>query len=460
MCSKRMSRHGRKEKGREGKRNERFFRIFRFLRFFKFSKQKIPIALGSGQIGNLWPRSHSGGGAQPANYGSRALCGYSIRTKNSSQKSGNGSEKWFRRNPISLVSSAPSQTSKNFPRSHCPLWRPARSSKVVIVVLRLKANFSPFKENIPPFLRNHFSPMSAEFTSTTANQTAAHSSTPISGSSNSYHSPLCGLLTWKDPVATGKVFGALVAALVLVKINFVSFALHVLYLALLASAAAEYAGKLVTGQGFITKYLGTTPESRAQTFRKSVLPAIGDAMGAAESHIYKVVFAQDIEATLKAAGAAYIAYKLTSWFSVYALACVSVLLAFSVPPVYMANKKEIDAAVAHYTKIARAKTAEFLELAHKKAAPHLEAIAQKTGPLGSFIQSKFPTRTAGSTVNSKHAASVPEPTSGVSSGSQFPLVPKDTPVGATEVDDLLADVQAAGEKAGAHVPESVPEPTL
>lgn len=241
----------------------------------------------------------------------------------------------------------------------------------------------------------------------------------------------CGLLTWEDPVASGKVFGAIIAALILVKVNVVSLVFHLLYFALLVSAAAEYAGKLVTGQGFVTKYLGSVPKSHSETLRSKVLPAVGDAAGAAEAYVHKIVFAQDIESTLKAAGVSYIVYKLTSWFSVYSLLVVSVLLAFSVPPFYKANKKEIDAAVAQFTKVVKDKTAEYTELAHKKAAPHIETLTKKSGPLGSFIQSKFPTRTAGSTVNAPPVAE--EPSIGAATGSSFPSVPQSAPSGVSEV---------------------------
>lgn len=217
------------------------------------------------------------------------------------------------------------------------------------------------------------------------------------------NSALCELLTWKNPAATGKVFGSIVAVLLLVKINIVNYVFYVAYLALLVSAAAEYVGKLVVGQGFVTKYRGT-PKEYARLFNNSVLPALSNAATIVESHVQSIVYAQDIEATLKAAGASYILYKLTSFFSLYTLLFATVVLAFSFPPLYQANKKEIDAAVAQYSALAKEKTSEYTAVAQKKIAPHLETLAKKTGPVGEFIQSKFPTRTAGSTVGTAPVA--------------------------------------------------------
>lgn len=255
------------------------------------------------------------------------------------------------------------------------------------------------------------------------------SAAPVSASSTS------DLLTWKNPVATAKVFGSIVAALILVKINVLNYVFHLAYLGLLLSAGAEYAGKLIVGEGFVSKYAGS-PNRKSETFRQLVLPALASFAECFEAELHKVVYAQDTEATLKAAGVSYILYKLTSWFSLYTLAFVTVILTFTVPFVYQQNKKEIDAAVAQYSKLARAKTSEYTALAHKKVAPHLDNFAKKTGPVGSFIQSKFPTRTAGSTVGSPQAGSAhttaplaaEEPSTGVSTGaSKFPEVPSAAP---------------------------------
>ncbi|GEQ69607.1 hypothetical protein JCM33374_g3279 [Metschnikowia sp. JCM 33374] len=231
--------------------------------------------------------------------------------------------------------------------------------------------------------------------------------------------------------SSSSVFGAILAGLILVKVNVINLLLHVAYYGLFAAAAAEYSGRVLTGEGFVTKFAGPK-KSNSATFRESVLPALSDSAEALEAWVYKVVFAQDIEATLKAGGISYVLSKLTSWFSLYSLIFTSVLLAFSGPYIYQSNKKEIDAAVAEYSKLAKDKTSEYTALAQDKIAPQLEALAKKTGPVGSFIQSKLPTRTAGTTVGSHaysstytpHSGAAAEPSVGVTTGAtKFPEVP-------------------------------------
>lgn len=180
------------------------------------------------------------------------------------------------------------------------------------------------------------------------------------------------------------------------------------------------------GQGFVSKYKPTA-RSYAKRINDSILPHVADLNVKLESEVNKIVYAHDIETTLKGAGISYILYKITSLFSLYTLVFVAVVLLFTVPAVYVRHRKEIDAAIAEYTKIAKAKTAEYTKLAHEKAGPHLEALANKTGPVGAYIKKAVPNRTTGSTVGTDRSSTFEQSTAsstGASTGaSKFPDVP-------------------------------------
>ena len=152
------------------------------------------------------------------------------------------------------------------------------------------------------------------------------------------------------------------------------------------SAAAEYSGKLITGKGFLANFK-PTGKLYAKRFNDEVLPELANFNVHLEESFNKIVYSHDIETTLKAAGISYILYKLTSWFSLYTLIFIFVVLIFTVPVIYKTYKKEIDAAVADITKTIKTKSAEFTEKAHKAAGPHIDTLIKKTGPIGSFIQS-------------------------------------------------------------------------
>ncbi|CCE73291.1 Piso0_000324 [Millerozyma farinosa CBS 7064] len=242
------------------------------------------------------------------------------------------------------------------------------------------------------------------------------------------------LLTWKDPVKTGKVFGGLILTLLVFKtVNLFNVFFHLAYLGLLISAAAEYAGRLVTGTGFVTKYKPQT-HSHSARFNDEVLPRIASFNEKLEEEVKKILFAHNIETTLKGAALSYILYKVTSYFSLYALITTAVVLTFTLPAVYVKNKKEIDAAVAQYSKIASEKATEFTNTASKQAQPYVDSLVEKSGPLGSFIKKNLPTRTAGSTVGGEKEASTASTsgasktadapsTASTSGASKFPEVP-------------------------------------
>ena len=161
---------------------------------------------------------------------------------------------------------------------------------------------------------------------------------------------------------------------------------------------------MITGKGFLANFK-PTGKLYAKRFNDEVLPELANFNVHLEESFNKIVYSHDIETTLKAAGISYILYKLTSWFSLYTLIFIFVVLIFTVPVIYKTYKKEIDAAVADITKTIKTKSAEFTEKAHKAAGPHIDTLIKKTGPIGSFIQSKLPVRTAGSTVGDSKATS-------------------------------------------------------
>lgn len=207
------------------------------------------------------------------------------------------------------------------------------------------------------------------------------------------------LLTWKEPVKTGKVFGGLVAALIFLKsVNVLSLFFRLASLVLAVSATAEYGGKLILGQGLVTKFrpakLSTSFSSRAtgclETFTKE-LPAL-------ESEGQELLYSVNIENTLKSAGLFYILYKITSWVSLYSLVFTSVVLAFTLPFVYEKYQDEINAGLKQATDIANEKYQETSKIVSEKAAPYLKQADEKLGPVSDFIKSKYQVRTASTTV--------------------------------------------------------------
>ncbi|KAI5965828.1 uncharacterized protein KGF55_001191 [Candida pseudojiufengensis] len=220
------------------------------------------------------------------------------------------------------------------------------------------------------------------------------------------------LLTWKNPIYTGKIFGSILFGLIIFKtINWIKIIFHLSYILLLISASIEYLGKLITGKGFITNYKLRTANQKsgnvsiAKKFNNEILPIIGSINIEIEEFLKKIFYASDIETTLKSSGISYILFKLTTYISLFNLFVISIILLFTLPFIYTNNKKEIDSAIAKYTDFTKTKIEELTSQAHKSAGPYLNDLIKKLGPIGEFIQQKIPTRTAGSTVGNSKATS-------------------------------------------------------
>ncbi|KAH3670769.1 hypothetical protein OGAPHI_001285 [Ogataea philodendri] len=265
----------------------------------------------------------------------------------------------------------------------------------------------------------------------------------------------CDLLTWKDPAASGKVFGSIVGSLLLLNCGLPIWVTRDLLLTVfLVSALAEYTGKFATGQGFVTRFKPAYKNvvgKYADQYSGEAAKLIKEA----EVKVQEVLYSKDIEQTLKVAGIAFIFYELTSFFSLWTLLLTATLVSFTAPVIYLGNKKQIDDAVVTYSKVAKDKLAELFEVLKEKAGPHLKTAEQKLGPVGSFIKSKVPVRTAGSTVGESPAAtSATTATTSTSASTTLPSVPSTHPAASAKigeepitnplsVDDIKKQAEAA-----------------
>ncbi|AAS50666.1 ABL105Wp [Eremothecium gossypii ATCC 10895] len=260
----------------------------------------------------------------------------------------------------------------------------------------------------------------------------------------------CDLLLWRNPVETGKVFGGLlVALLVLKKVNLVTFFLRVLYTTLFLSSAVEFASKFVLGQGLVTKYGVQECPNVAGMLRPKLEAALA-RLPAYQTQVRRLVFAASPQQTFKAAGLLYVLHILVSFFSVWTLALLSVVGAFTLPVVYHKYQREIDDAVHQGLALAKAKSAEAQKMASETAAPYIKQIDEKFGPVSHYFIPKTPSssgpaaqKPAAPSTASSSKGSVVEPSQGASSAASFPSVPSaKIPESATkEVEEEDIDIE-------------------
>lgn len=201
--------------------------------------------------------------------------------------------------------------------------------------------------------------------------------------------PTKDLLLWKNPIETGKYFGlSLLVLLILKKVNLITFFLRVLYTVIFTTGAIEFASKVVLGQGLVSKYGPNQCPNVAGCLR----PRIDDLLKQLPVYQCKVrtlIFSEEPKQNFKAGVVLYFLHKFFSWFSVWTIVFLGVISAFTLPLVYYTHQEEIDSAVNHGLKVARAKSAEFSQIASEKSKPYLEKLDQKLGPVSKFIKTQY-----------------------------------------------------------------------
>ncbi|SCU85284.1 LADA_0D06656g1_1 [Lachancea dasiensis] len=262
----------------------------------------------------------------------------------------------------------------------------------------------------------------------------------------------CELLYWKNPVETGKVFGgALVALLVLKKVNLLTFLLRTLYTVLLTTASIEFLTNLFLGQGLVSRY---QPQRCPDTvaFLKPRVDAFLTQLPPYQTKLRKLAMAQSPKCTFKAAGVLYVLHKVFSVLSLWSTLFIGTVALFTAPVIYKTFQKEIDATVAQGVEAGKYHASNLQSNVSEKASPYVKQLDQKLGPVSGFIKSKLPaTRVAGSNVTAesstaKLAAQVPleEPAQGQTSSADFPTAPS-THLGHTVTDTTTGVEQEVSE---------------
>jgi hypothetical protein len=240
------------------------------------------------------------------------------------------------------------------------------------------------------------------------------------------------LLTWDNPVKTGKIFGGAVSALIVLKsVNLLSLFFRLSSLVLFVSAAAEYGGKLILGQGLVTKLRPPKLSNSFSSRASKLLESFANDLPGLEIEGQELLYSVNVENTLKSAGLFYILYKITSWVSLYTLIFTSIVAAFTLPAIYEKYQVEINAAIKQASAVATEKLNETSKVIATKAGPYLKQADEKLGPVSSFIKQKYQVRTASSTVGEQNASAFTSSSETSTSKNPFENKTKEVPVDTT-----------------------------
>jgi len=234
-----------------------------------------------------------------------------------------------------------------------------------------------------------------------------------------YHSMFYRLLSWKNPRATGITFAATILFIFAARyLNIVRYAFKALYMILGITAAAEIAGKTVLGDGIATKM---RPKKYFVIPKESLERFLDDAEQLINFFVIefqRVIFVENLWATLLAFTSSFISYWLIKWLPLWGLALIFNTFVFLGPLIYLKNQEFIDAHLNHAKELASAQATQVRDMAAQHTGRATESLKGYTSEYTKKAQEMMGQGKA------KAGSTLPN----APSNEPFPNAPKEEPV--------------------------------
>lgn len=191
----------------------------------------------------------------------------------------------------------------------------------------------------------------------------------------------CSILKWENPVETGKIFGAILLFLILIKKIQLIHVLKFFYSVVFTFSIVEYGSKTLLykneGKGLITKFVAPKECFNIVGFLKPKVDQFLIDLPKWQYNLRQITFASKPLESLKVASLVYIFTKVLKIISLYSMIVTLVFLSFSLPLIYSKNQAAIDAQI----KI-------FLEKYEKNQKIMINNVESKlsTTPLGKYFK--------------------------------------------------------------------------
>lgn len=214
-----------------------------------------------------------------------------------------------------------------------------------------------------------------------------NATTETDQSLTSFHNFFNDLFTWKFPRASGVVFAGSVSVILAFHfIDVLRYVLKGLYLSFAAVSAAEFAGKTLTGKGFVSqmrpnKYFVVPRESV-----DSIFAGIHQFVNFLVLEFQRILFVENFAATVTAFVASFFSYVLIKYLPLWSLVLTSTVLAFTVPLAYLKNQEVVDQQIARLSEIINAQLSQAKEVGGKYASEYTTQAKQAAGQWTGKIQ--------------------------------------------------------------------------
>lgn len=182
------------------------------------------------------------------------------------------------------------------------------------------------------------------------------------------------ILTWQDPIKSGTVFGQLLAVLLVLRYgNLFRISLRLVYWTVGTIGAVEFVTRKFQGshKGLFSSYKPSRFIGVSQTSLEVHSRRLAQCFADSFADAKQIIDGEDLGLSLFVFIASFIGYILTGFLSISALLLMTLILAFSAPPVYLQFQTQIDELLASVQK----ELGDKYEQVHKKASdaagPHI-----------------------------------------------------------------------------------------
>ncbi|KAK0257198.1 hypothetical protein LTR91_001464 [Friedmanniomyces endolithicus] len=192
-----------------------------------------------------------------------------------------------------------------------------------------------------------------------------------------YHSLFYTLLSWENPRATAISYAAIVLAIFASRyLPIVRYGLRLTWIVTGITAAAEIAGRMVFDQGFASKMRPKKYYTIPRETLESSLEDLEQLINFFVIEVQRIVFAENIYATVGAFASALTTYFLIKVTPAWGLALIFATVIYFVPLVYISNKELIDSHLENAGNIVSQQSQQVRDLASQHTSKAMEVGSQ------------------------------------------------------------------------------------
>ncbi|MCJ1398056.1 hypothetical protein MMC11_001253 [Xylographa trunciseda] len=289
------------------------------------------------------------------------------------------------------------------------------------VTQNVKDTIRPVAESV----KDQHAKTTSEFSNLANARTTPDTKTATGQPLTHYHSFFYNLLSWENPRATAISFLATILFIFGARyLPALRWSFKILWMTLGITASAEVAGKLILNQGLTSSFRPRKYYTIPRETLESSLEDVEQLINFFVIEFQRVLFAENVLATIAAFAAALISHGLIKLLPLWGLSLIAVSVMYLTPLIYISNKELIDHHIANASNIANAQAKQVQDLAGHHTARLTETVKAQTSTYSAKAQEYIGAakdRTSAAVANTKQQVNQQVNTPGSKSTSNNPF---------------------------------------